>query len=323
VRTEDSLEFPSEKEAVYRKAVRLEWLTIAYLSSAIFFLFLTLGNSQAMKAAWIEDILSLAPPAAFLVAGRLRRRRANDRFPWGYHRSVSIAYLAAALAILLLGSFVFFDSAAKLVTAEHPPIGLVEVFGIELWLGWPMLMALAWSAGPAVLLGRAKLPLAQALHDKVLYADSKMNKADWLTASAAMVGVVGIGFGLWWADAVAAIAISLDIIHDGYTNLRAAVADLMDSRPTRHDSDEPHPLVDQLQAELRKREWVKDVKVRLREEGHVFAGEAHVVPVSEERLLENIARGQEELLELDWRLQDFVISPVRAIERAPEPTQSR
>jgi hypothetical protein len=31
---------------------------------------------------------------------------------------------------------------------------------------------------PAALLGRAKLPLAGALHDKVLHADATMNKAD-------------------------------------------------------------------------------------------------------------------------------------------------
>ena len=59
-----------------------------------------------------------------------------------------------------------------------------------------MLPALAYSALPSVLLGRAKIPLAEELHNKVLYADAKMNKADWLTAGAAMVGVVGIGFGL-------------------------------------------------------------------------------------------------------------------------------
>jgi divalent metal cation (Fe/Co/Zn/Cd) transporter len=62
-------------------------------------------------------------------------------------------------------------------------------------LGWLMLPALAWSGLPAVFLGRAKISLAEELHNKVLYADAKMNKADWLTASAAMVGVVGIGSG--------------------------------------------------------------------------------------------------------------------------------
>ena len=42
-----------------------------------------------------------------------------------------------------------------------------------------------------------------------------MNRADWLTALAAVVGVIGIGAGLWWADAVAAIVISLEITRDG------------------------------------------------------------------------------------------------------------
>ena len=30
-----------------------------------------------------------------------------------------------------------------------------------------------------------------------------------------MLGVVGIGFGLWWADSVAASVISIDILRDG------------------------------------------------------------------------------------------------------------
>ena len=29
-----------------------------------------------------------------------------------------------------------------------------------------------------------------------------------------IVGIVGIGFGLWWADAVAAAVIALDVVHD-------------------------------------------------------------------------------------------------------------
>lgn len=48
-----------------------------------------------------------------------------------------------------------------------------------------------------------------------------------------MVGVLGIGFGLWWADAVAASVICLDILHDGVRNLRTVVADLLDSQLNR------------------------------------------------------------------------------------------
>jgi hypothetical protein len=88
---------------------------------------------------------------------------------------------------------------------------------------------------------RIKIKLADALHDKVLHADAQMNKADWMTACAAMVGVVGVGFGVWWLDAVAAIAIGTDIFHDGAKYTSAAMRDLLDGRPRRYDETGEHP----------------------------------------------------------------------------------
>jgi len=312
-------ELPPHKHELLRKAVRLEWFSIAYLLTAIVLLYFTLGNSQAMKAAWVEDILGLAPPAAFLVASRLRRRAPNRRFPYGYHRVTSIAFLCASVALLSLGGFILYDSVSKLVRFEHPPIDLVKPFGDEpVWLGWLMLAALTYSAVPQVVLGRLKQPLARQLHDKVLFADAEMNRADWMTAAAAMLGVVGIGLGLWWADAVAASLISLDIVHDGYKNVKAAVDDLMDKEPTVVDHSRTDPLPQRLRNELLALDWVKDAEVRLREEGHVFVGEAFVVPTDDQDLVERIDRANRELLQLDWRLHELVIAPVREIHR-PEP----
>jgi divalent metal cation (Fe/Co/Zn/Cd) transporter len=306
-----AFELPPELEPVQRRAIRLEWITIAYLLTAVAAMYLTLGNSQAMKAAWIEDSLSLLPPIAFLVANRIRKKPASERFPWGRHRSVSIAYLGASLALLTMGTWLFVDSGMKLVTAEHPPIGVVSVFGQTIWLGWLMLPALVWSAIPAYFLGRAKLTLASQLHDKVLYADAKMNKADWLTAGAAGIGVIGIGFGLWWADAVAALAISLDIAHDGWTNVRAATRDLMDEQPSTYDDERPHPLNERIQDALQALPWVAEAEVRMREEGHVFGVEAFVVPADGgEVALERLDEARERLEGLDWKLRDVVVAPV-------------
>jgi cation diffusion facilitator family transporter len=307
-------ELPPELHDRQRKAVRLEWITIGYLISAVILLALTLGQSQAMKAAWLEDLLSLLPPTAFLIAARIRKRDADAKFPWGLHRAVTVAYLFAALALLVLGVVILLDSAMKLVTAEHPPIGVIQLFGKEIWLGWVMIGALTYSALPAVFLGRAKLKLADELHDKVLYADAKMNKADWMTASAAIVGVAGIGLGLWWADAVAAMFISFDIARDGSSNVRAAVHDLMDARPRRHDSREFHPIVERMTEELAKCDWVEDAAVRLREEGHVFTGEVLLVPATEENLLERLDDLAGHLRSLEWKLYDIVVVPVRGID---------
>ena len=74
-------ELPEDLAPEQRRAVVLEWVTIAYLLTAIGVLALTLGQSQAMKAAWIEDLLSLLPPAAFLIASRIRNRSPDAKFP--------------------------------------------------------------------------------------------------------------------------------------------------------------------------------------------------------------------------------------------------
>jgi cation diffusion facilitator family transporter len=317
-------ELPEELRPVQRKAVVIEWVTLAYLLSAVIFLALTLGQSQAMKAAWIEDMLSLLPPAAFLIANRIRNRPSDAKFPWGLHRSVSIAYMIASFALLVLGAFVFFDSAMKLIRLEHPPIGVIQLFGEEIWLGWLMIAALVWSAVPAVILGRAKLKIADDLHDKVLYADAEMNRADWMTATAAMVGVLGIGIGWWWADGVAALFISLDIVRDGARNVRAAVHDLSDARPRTHDSKEFHPLVAEIEQLVEGLDWVEEGAVRLREEGHVFTGEVLVVPRGEDGLMKRLSDLSEEILGMSWKLYDVVVAPVEEVDvPKPEATSPR
>lgn len=311
-------ELPPDKAQIMRKAVRLEWLTLVYLSSAVFFIYLTLGSSQAMKTAWFEDMLSLIPSAVFLIAARIRHRPPTERFPYGYHRVVTIAFLCAALALFSMGVLLLLDAVSALLAFEHPSIGTVVVLGRQVWLGWLMIPALLWSAIPAMILGRIKLPLAAALHDKVLHADATMNKADWLTALAAIVGVLGIGFGLWWADAVAAGVIALDILHDGFTHLRAVISDLMNSRPTTVDESAVEGLPARVRNQLLGLLWVRDAEVRMREEGHVFFGEAFIVPTGDGDLTAKIDAAVEDLLASDWRLQDLVIMPVTASGESPE-----
>jgi divalent metal cation (Fe/Co/Zn/Cd) transporter len=303
-------ELPPELHETYRRAVRLEWLSIAYLLSAIAVLFVVMGSSQAMKAAWIEDILSLLPPLAFLIAGRVRRRRPDERFPWGYHRAVGVAYLVASAAILLLGSYVLVDSVMKLVAAERPPIGVFPLLGWDPWAGWLMLAALAYTGIPPVLLGRRKLRYARELHDKVLYADAEMNRADWMTAAAGAVGVIGIGLGIWFADAVAGAVISIDIVRDGVRNMRAAGGDLMDSMPRTFDDEAQDPIVGELRDDLLALDWIAEARVRLRELGHVYAGEAFVVPIDGEGLVERMNDAREQLMNDHWKLHDIVIVPV-------------
>ncbi|PCC71850.1 Divalent metal cation (Fe/Co/Zn/Cd) transporter [Nannocystis exedens] len=308
-------ELPCSKQPSMRLAVRVEQVSLFFFVTAIAFTAFVMGESQAMKTVWIDDMLGMVPPVAVLIAARLRRRRATDAYRYGYHRAVTIAFLVAAVALLGFGVYLLGESLYTLIRAERPTIGTATVFGRDLWLGWLMLAALAWSAVPTVILGRIKLRLAEDLHDKALYTDALMNKADWMTGAAGVLGVMGIGLGYWWADAAAACAIAIDITHDGGRNLIAAFGDLMDRRPRDVACRCDDPVPERLAAELAALPWVRRASVRLREHGHVLIGEVYVVPVDEAEPLRRIEQVGEVARALDWRLTDLTVQLVPALTR--------
>jgi divalent metal cation (Fe/Co/Zn/Cd) transporter len=314
MRPVSAVEFPPEEQAAYSKARRLEYISVAYIGSAATFLYLVMGSSQAMRTSWLEDIMSLIPPVAFLVCSRITRMRPSPRFPYGMHSAVSIGYITAALALTGMGAFLFTEAAIKLINAERTTIGGYDVFGVTVWAGWPMLLALAYTGIPSFFLGRAKLKLAPKIHDKILYADAEMNRADWMAELAAAVGVLGTGFGIWWADAAAAGVVSLDILRDGLRNTRAAVTDLMDETPKTTEGDDLSPLPAQLQSYLEGFDWVEQADVRMREEGHVFFGEAFIVPRDDHDLVRRLSDLAQHAKAFNWRVHDVTIMPVKTLD---------
>jgi divalent metal cation (Fe/Co/Zn/Cd) transporter len=268
---------PEEQRKVLSRAIRLEWFSLATLVVTVAIIAAVSGQSQAMKAAWLEDSMSLLPPIAFLAATRMIARSSSREHPYGHHRSIGVAHVVSAAALLAMGLFLVVDSTMTLVKVERPSVGLMVVAGHAFWAGWLMIAAMVVTNIPPIFIGRMKMKLAEPLHDKVLYADADMNKANWTSALATVIGVLGIGAGLWWADSVAAIAVSASILHDGLKNLRAAIRGLTDCEARTYDDAEPHPLIADVEGRARETTWVSDAVARVRDEGHVFHVEMFVV----------------------------------------------
>jgi cobalt-zinc-cadmium efflux system protein len=218
-------------------AERLEWWNIFWTLTYVAALGLAMGSSQAMKTAWVEDILGLIPPVVFLIAIKLEKRGANARFHYGYDRVNSLGFLIAAVALAAAGLFLLRDSIMALWSQEHVTVGTTRLFGHDIWLGWFMLAAQAYASIPPLIIGRMELPLAKRLSDKLIHTDALMNKANWQTGVAGFLGVAGLGFGLWWADAVAATFISLSIVWDGWRSLKVATSELVDGVPRELGSE--------------------------------------------------------------------------------------
>ncbi|MFN2637772.1 MAG: cation diffusion facilitator family transporter [Gemmatimonadaceae bacterium] len=311
--------FPRKQWEERKKARKLAWISLAALVSTAILMYVTLGQSEAMKTAWVEDLLGMIPPIVLLIAMRLELREPNERFPYGYFRAVSVAFLVTAAVLALAGAWLLFDSTTRLVARERPPIGAMTLFGHQFWLGWAMIVALMYSVLAGVTLGIRKRPVAEKLHDKSLDADADMNRAGWMSEGAAIVGILLVGYGKWWGDAVAAGFISINIIRDGIRNLREVLADLMDETPTKLGGVETEDLPQRLARAAEKLDWVTKASVRLREQGHVLNGEVFVVPRSSKVAVKDVEDASRELTKMDWRIYSLTVMPVSSLEEGEVP----
>jgi len=127
---------PAELDETMRKAVRLEYWNPFWSATIIIVMGMVLGQSQTMKAAWIEDTLGLVPPLMFLLAARIKRKgRPSKRFPFGFHRVNGLGFFVAAVALAAVGAILLYDAISALVAAEHPSVASIVIFGHEILAG--------------------------------------------------------------------------------------------------------------------------------------------------------------------------------------------
>ena len=314
MRVARAFQFPEEKWKLREKAKRVEILSLFLLMTTAVLVYITHGSSQAMKTVFTGDLLAMIPPISALFAYRYELRPANKRFPWGYYRSVAVAFLSTATAHVMLGSWLFLDAVMKLLKKERPPVGMFEIAGHQFWAGYAMLFALIYSIIVCTTMAKLKMPIAEKLHDKVLQADADLNKGDRLSESAAILGILGIGFGLWFADSAAAAFVSLEIIRDGVSNLREVIRDLMDETPTEmEDGKSLEKLPIELKEAAEKMSWIREASVRLREQGHVLTGDVFVVPRDAAVTVSQVEESSAALEKLDWRLHGLQIVLVSSL----------
>lgn len=301
-------DLPEEQQRALRSAVRWEIFTLCYSAVTIFLVAIVVGNSQSMRTAWVEDMLSTLPQIVFLIALPMVRKRPTTQHPYGRHRAMSIGHLVAGVALITIGGALAIESALGLIRLEHPSIGTVNLFGHTIWLGWLMIAVMSVIVVGPFFYGPAKVRAARTLHNKVLYADGDMATADWQTNAASVIGVLGVGMGLWWLDGAAAIFISIGIISDGLRNTRVALSDLMDQRALRFDSTAPHSDIATILGTLHALPWVADAGVRARDMGQVLHIEAFIVPKEAGAGTERIAEASERIAETSWQVQDVVVT---------------
>ena len=187
------------------------------LTGGIEFAIALVSGSVGLLGDAIHNLADVSTSLVAFVGFRVSRRGASATHPYGYERAEDLAGLGVALVIWASAIFAGYVSIHKLVhhgTTSH------------LWLG--MAAAAVGIVGNQIV-ARYKLRVGTRIQSNTLVADAKHSWLDAIASGGALLGLVGVAAGLWWADGVAGLLVTAFIVHVGWEVTSDVVSHLMDS----------------------------------------------------------------------------------------------
>jgi len=177
------------------------------------------SGSLALTADAAHSVADLLASAVVLIWGRFVYEDADDSHPHGHERFEPLAALFVGGVLCLLGFKLLYDAGHAFLagpTAEYSPLLVVG-----------LLFALADRYGCYLYTRYVNRDLASP-GLRALAADSKN---DVYTTVAALVGVVGMAFGVPLLDPVAGALVSVLVVYQGVEISRENLRYLADSAP--------------------------------------------------------------------------------------------
>jgi divalent metal cation (Fe/Co/Zn/Cd) transporter len=191
------------REHMLARALRLEYLTVGWnvVEGAVAVGAAIAAGSVALMGFGIDSFVECASGSVLIWRLLAERRQASAIAIEQVERR---AQRLVAVSLFALAAYVVGDAAYSLATGERPAPSTVGMVLTTVSLG-----VMWW-------LARAKVRVARALGSRSLESDAFQTTACWWLSLAALVGIgLNAALSWWWADPVAAVVISLLIIHEG------------------------------------------------------------------------------------------------------------
>lgn len=191
------------RNELLRAALRLEWLTVGWnVIEGIVAVAAALGaGSVALLGFGIDSFVESF--SGGILVWRLRAER-RDMSGEEIARLDRRARKLVAFSLFLLAAWVAFDAARSLWEKDRPDSSLVGIV-----LTTVSMAVMLW-------LGRAKRRAAAALGSRALEADAFQTTACWWLSVIALAGIgLNTALGWWWADPLAALAMTPLIVQEG------------------------------------------------------------------------------------------------------------
>ena len=191
------------RRALLAHALRLEYLTVGWnvVEGVVAVAAALASGSVALLGFGIDSFVESA--SGLVLVWRLRAEGSgsdHERIEALERRALKLV----ALSLFLLAAFVIVKAALSLWQQDRPEVSAIGM-GVT-----SLSIAVMWW------LARAKRTAARALGSRALEVDSFQTTACWWLSIIVLVGIgLNAIFGWWWADPLAAIAMTYFIVREG------------------------------------------------------------------------------------------------------------
>ena len=206
----------SEKEQVALTSIAASaGLTIAKAIVGV-----TTGSLAILSEAG-HSLIDLGATIMTYAAVRISGKPADEEHHYGHGKVEAVSALAETALLFLLSGVVIWEAVKRLMAHEG--------HGVE---------ANAWAFGVILVSvvvdfvrARALSRTAEKTASHALAADALHFSSDLWGSLAVLVGLIGVRFGLWWADSAAALAVAVLVLVAGWRLGRRTIDTLTDTAP--------------------------------------------------------------------------------------------
>lgn len=249
------------------KALQISFIALA-VTAIVQIAVVLFSGSIALMSDSLHNLADALTAIPLGVAFWIGKRKANNRYTYGYGRAEDIAGIFIVLLIASSSFLVLYESINRLL---HPQ----NIFDI------PLVIA----AGVIGFIGNEfvalyRIRIGKKIGSAALMADGLHARSDGLASLAVVVGALGVNFGLKQADPIASLFIGIAV----FAVLRDAVRQIY---RRLMDSVDPN-LVAKVEKVLISTPGIEEVgKVRIRWVGHELRTEIEVLSNPDLSLIES------------------------------------
>jgi cation diffusion facilitator family transporter len=178
-------------------------------------------GSLAILSEAAHSLIDLGAAIMTYIAVRISGKPADEEHHYGHGKVESVSALGETALLFLLSGIVIWEAVKRLI--EHEPHIVVAT-------NWAFIV-MAASVVIDFFRARALTRVARATQSQALEADALHFSSDLWSSLAVIGGLIGISFGIWWADSAAALVVAFLVCVAGWRLGRRTVETLTDTAP--------------------------------------------------------------------------------------------